>query len=93
MPRLRVRWTNGVTLDSLGLWVYRADGTEIGTVVVPKLAAGARVWDWDGKIGGVRVQNGSYYVTLTVTDNEGKRASTSKEVCVPTISCSPGPLP
>lgn len=32
--------------------------------------------------------SGSYYVTLTVTDNEGKRASIAKEVCVPTISCA-----
>jgi streptogrisin C len=32
--------------------------------------------------------SGSYYVTLTVVDNEGKRISTSKEVCVPTISCA-----
>ena len=75
--RLRVRWTNGVTLDSLGLWVYRADGTELGTVVVPKLGAGARVWDWDGKIGGVRVQNGSYYVTLVGTVAGGRHANPS----------------
>lgn len=38
--------------------------------------------------------SGSYIVTLTVTDNEGKRGSTAKEVCVPTIACNVvGPTP
>jgi hypothetical protein len=36
--------------------------------------------------------SGSYYVTLTVTDNEGKRATAAKEVCVPTMACVDRPL-
>ena len=61
-------------------------------------------WEWDFGDGTTGVSttpyitrvyppdSGSYYVTLTVTDNEGKRASASKEVCVPTISCTDRPV-
>ena len=61
---LRLRWSNGVDLDSLALKVFRADGTAVGEVPVARLAAGARVWDWDGRVAGTRVEDGSYYVTL-----------------------------
>lgn len=36
--------------------------------------------------------SGSYFVQLTVTDNEGKRASVSREICVPATSCVTRPL-
>lgn len=61
-------------------------------------------WDWDFDDGTTGVSttpyithayppdSGSYWVTLTVTDNEGKRGSTSREICVPTISCTTRPL-
>jgi spore germination protein YaaH len=64
---LRLRWTNAVAFDTLLLRVYRADGTGVGSVAVPRLAAGAKVWDWDGKVAGTRVKNGTYYVTLVGT--------------------------
>jgi len=59
-------------------------------------------WDFDDGTAGVSTtpyithvyprDSGSYWVTLTVTDNEGKRGSLSKEICVPTISCTAQPL-
>jgi hypothetical protein len=57
-------------------------------------------WEWDFDDGTTGVSttptithayppnSGSYWVTLTVTDNEGKRGVISKEICVPTISCT-----
>jgi S-layer homology domain len=61
---LKLRWTNGVDLDALQLRVYRTDGTAVGTVTLNALPSGARVRAWDGRIGGTRVPNGGYYVTL-----------------------------
>jgi len=59
-------------------------------------------WDFDDGTTGVSITpsmthvypsgTNAYWVMLTVTDNEGKRASTSREVCVPTILCI-SPLP
>ncbi len=74
---LRLRWTNAVALDTLLVRVYRADGTGVGSISVPRLAAGAQVWDWDGKVGGTRVKNGTYYVTLVGTVGGATHANPS----------------
>jgi streptogrisin C len=56
-------------------------------------------WEWDFDDGTTGVSttpyithvypqnSGAYYITLTVTDNEGKRASASREICVPAMAC------
>jgi streptogrisin C len=61
-------------------------------------------WDWNFDDGTTGVSttpyithvyppdSGTYYVTLIVTDNEGKRASTSREICVPMTACYEPPL-
>ena len=61
---LRIRWTATVALAELELNVYRPDGTLVGTRALSKLAGGAHTWDWDGKIGGTPVREGSYVLRL-----------------------------
>ena len=75
--KLKLRWTNAVDLDALELRVFRTDGTIVGVVPMNPLAAGTRVWGWDGKVGGVRVKNGGYYVTLVGTIGTGTHANPS----------------
>ena len=64
---IRIRWTNAVALDGLTLNVYATDGTLTGSVAVPALAAGARSWDWNGKVGGTPVADGRYVLQLVGT--------------------------
>jgi spore germination protein YaaH/flagellar hook assembly protein FlgD len=64
---LRLRWTNGVSMDGLVLRVYRPDGTVAGSTRVPDLAAGARAFDWNGKVGGSRLPDGRYVLQLVGT--------------------------
>ena len=52
---LPLRWTNEQALDSLELRIFRSDGSTVGVVDVPRLSAGAKVFAWDGKVGGTRV--------------------------------------
>ena len=61
---LRIRWTATVAMTTLALKVYRRDGTLVGTRAVADLAAGSRTWDWDGKIDGRAVPDGSYAIQL-----------------------------
>jgi spore germination protein YaaH len=74
---LKLRWTNVVDLGSLELRVYRADGTTVGSIPLNALPSGARVRGWDGKIGGARVPNGGYYVTLVGTIGSSTHANPS----------------
>lgn len=64
---LALRWTNTVALDSLRLNVLRLDGTLVGSAAVPALAAGDRIWTWDGTAGGTRVADGRYLLQLVGT--------------------------
>jgi spore germination protein YaaH/flagellar hook assembly protein FlgD len=68
---LRLRWVNGVTMDELALKVHRLDGTLAGSTPVPDIAAGARAFDWDGKVGRSRLPDGRYVIQLVGT--AGKR--------------------
>ncbi len=61
---LRIDWTNGVALDSLALRVFRADGTLVGDVPVSQLGAGDRRVSWNGTVGGTRLADGRYLVSL-----------------------------
>ena len=69
---IRLRWTNSVALDALNLKVYATSGAFLGTVSVPALAAGARTWEWNGRIGGTRVADGRY--VLQLVGSAGARA-------------------
>ncbi len=64
---LPLRWTNDQDLDSLELRVFRSDGSTAGVVSVPRLSAGAKVFAWDGKVGGTRVADGAYVLALVGT--------------------------
>jgi len=64
---LRLRWTNGVAMDSMTLNVYRANGSLAGTVPVSAVAAGARTWDWNGRIGSAPLADGRYMLQLVGT--------------------------
>src|SRR5262249_22673486 len=64
---IRLRWTNGVALEGLNLRVFTTAGTLVGSVPVPALAGGARTWDWNGKVGGTRVDDGRYVLQLVGT--------------------------
>ncbi|MDP2349833.1 MAG: FlgD immunoglobulin-like domain containing protein, partial [Chloroflexota bacterium] len=64
---LRIRWTTTVGLDSLSLNVYRTDGTLVGTRPLSILTTGAHAWDWDGRIDGSTIADGSYVLQLAGT--------------------------
>jgi len=64
---LRLRWTNQVALRSLALKVFRTDGSAVGSVAVPGLAAGAHGWTWNGVAGGSKVADGTYALQLVGT--------------------------
>ncbi|HYO42245.1 MAG TPA: glycosyl hydrolase family 18 protein [Candidatus Limnocylindrales bacterium] len=64
---MRLRWTNTVALDTLALKVFRSDGTYVGAVAVGDNGTGARTWDWNGTVGGVRVRDGRYVLQLRGT--------------------------
>jgi spore germination protein YaaH len=74
---LKLRWANRVDLDALQLRVFRTDGTSVGVVAMNPLQAGTRVWGWDGRVGGTRVPNGGYYVTLVGTIGSATHANPS----------------
>ena len=64
---LRIRWTTTVGLDSLALNVYRTDGALVGTRALSSLTIGSHAWDWDGRIGGGTITDGSYVLQLAGT--------------------------
>src|SRR4051794_36680659 len=64
---IRLRWTNGVAMRSMRLNVLRLNGTLIGTRTLPRAAAGARSWTWDGTVRGTRVKDGTYLLQLVGT--------------------------
>ena len=64
---LRIRWTAAANLGGLVLNVHRTDGTLVGSRTLTALAAGDHAWDWDGKIDGTAVRDGSYVLQLAGT--------------------------
>jgi PKD domain len=88
-------FTGGARLDGRATFNASTSSDPDGSIVR---------WDWnfdDGTTGSSTTpyithvyppDSGTYYVTLIVTDNEGKRASTSREICVPMTSCYEPPL-
>lgn len=65
---LRLSWTNHRNFDSLALRVFRLDGTVAGTVALGDVGAGNHTYDWDGRIGGVKVPAGTYVLQLQGSD-------------------------
>jgi hypothetical protein len=61
---LRLRWTNGRSLDSLTLRVLRRDGRLVGQRAITARGAGAQTWSWDGRIDGRVVPDGRYMLQL-----------------------------
>jgi len=61
---IRLDWTNAVSLDSLVLRVFRADGALLGEVPLDDLAAGPAAATWNGMVGGSRLPNGRYLASL-----------------------------
>ncbi|HUG29601.1 MAG TPA: glycosyl hydrolase family 18 protein [Candidatus Limnocylindria bacterium] len=65
---LRLSWTNQRSFDSLALRVFRLDGTVAGTVSLGGVGSGNRTYDWDGRVGGVKVPAGTYVLQLQGMD-------------------------
>lgn len=61
---LRIKWVNGVTLDTLTLNAYRLDGTLAGTAAVGATAVGAHAWTWNGRFNGTLLADGQYLLQL-----------------------------
>jgi spore germination protein YaaH len=61
---VHVAWTNDLAFDSLSLRIHRADGALQGSISLASIAAGPASFDWDGRIGGVLVPDGSYVIQL-----------------------------
>jgi spore germination protein YaaH/flagellar hook assembly protein FlgD len=63
--RLRLRWTNHLTFDSMTLRAFRLDGTLVGTRALRDVAAGAQAYDWDSALTGLAaLPDGRYVVQL-----------------------------
>ncbi len=61
---IKVTWTAGSAMDSMILNVWRADGTLVGAQTVGALGAGSQSFEWDGKVGGAVVPDGTYVLQL-----------------------------
>ena len=61
---LHLTWTNHRTFDRLALRVFRIDGTLVGAVGLSGTGAGNRAYDWNGRVGGVKVPAGAYVLQL-----------------------------
>jgi spore germination protein YaaH len=57
-------WTTAVTLDSLQVRIWRADGTLLGSRALTALTPGTRRFTWDGKVDGTIVPEGTYVLQL-----------------------------
>jgi spore germination protein YaaH len=65
---LRLAWTNAVTVDSMTVRVRRTDGSLVGSIAITQRGAGPQTYDWDGKVGGTPVPDGSYVLSLEAVD-------------------------
>jgi spore germination protein YaaH len=65
---LRIDWTNTRPFDAMSLRIYRLDGSLVGDVSVPDVAAGAATFWWNGRVDGMVVPNGAYVVQLHALD-------------------------
>jgi spore germination protein YaaH/flagellar hook assembly protein FlgD len=61
---LEIDWTNDRAFKTLSLRIFRANGTLVGNVPIAQLAAGARRFAWNGRIGATVLPNGRYLVSL-----------------------------
>ncbi len=61
---IRIDWTNAVSLDRLVLRVFRANGSLVGEVPVAQRSKGAQTTTWNGSVGGHRLIDGRYLVSL-----------------------------
>ncbi len=60
---IRLVWTNARTFDSLTLKVFRSDGSLVDSRSLPG-SAGPQAYDWDARVGGVPVADGTYVLQL-----------------------------
>lgn len=65
---LRLSWANERAFDSLALRVFRTDGSVAGSVSLGGTGSGSHGYDWDGRIGGVKVPAGTYVLQLQGKD-------------------------
>ncbi len=80
--RLPIDWRVGTSLSSLSMSVWRLDGTLVGSQPLGAQSIGPGHLAWDGTVGGTRLADGTYVVTLTGSD--GTRTFAAPRV---------GPLP
>ncbi|HEY6057677.1 MAG TPA: glycosyl hydrolase family 18 protein [Candidatus Limnocylindrales bacterium] len=62
-----LRWTARVALDTLALNVFRPDGALAGSQPVDARGVGPQAYDWDGRLGGRVVPDGTYLLQLVGT--------------------------
>jgi len=60
---IRLGWSNARAFDSLTLKVFRSDGSLVDQRSLPG-AAGPQVFDWDARVAGVPVPDGTYVLQL-----------------------------
>jgi spore germination protein YaaH len=69
---LRVAWSAEAGLETLRLNVVRADGTVLGGQDIAATSAGGHALDWDGKVAGAVVPDGTYLLQLVGTKGSTK---------------------
>ncbi|TAL06017.1 MAG: hypothetical protein EPO00_11865, partial [Chloroflexota bacterium] len=72
---VRLAWTANAALDSLALNVWRADGTLLGSRSLTATGSGPHTFDWDARVGGSIVADGTYVLQLVGT--QGSVTSTA----------------
>lgn len=80
---LRLDWQARVDVDSLTLNVFRPDGTLLGSQPVEARAAGERSFDWDGRVGGALLPDGTYLLQLVGVDGTVSYAAPSARPVTP----------
>ncbi|MER3418948.1 MAG: hypothetical protein C4343_07685, partial [Chloroflexota bacterium] len=60
---IRLTWTNARTFDALTLKVFRSDGSLVDSRALPG-GAGPQTYDWDARVGGSPVPDGTYLLQL-----------------------------
>ncbi len=67
--RVGIDWQVSSPLTNATLTVWRTGGTTVGTIPLGPQTVGSHHLDWDGKVAGTAVADGTYVVTLSGADS------------------------
>ena len=84
---LRISYRLDPAMDGLTLSIYRAaDRGLVGALSLPGLAAGDRTYDWDGRLGGASLPDGTYLLQLVGVRGGMSYAAPAADMTDPKLS-------